>query len=160
MIDTHDLWIALTARVHGMNISRRITKLSAMIRLHHTHLMSSDIDYTIEFFSKWFGATLAGDITFAGARNVFLWVGDGRLHLYEQPPRSTERSSIHHLGMQIDDLDGLVERMKAGGVSFRKPITEDPLARYIMVEGPDRVLLELFEVDVDSIPADLQPFFA
>jgi catechol 2,3-dioxygenase-like lactoylglutathione lyase family enzyme len=132
-----------------------------MIRFHHAHLMASDLDATIAFFSRWFGATVAGDVTFAGARNVFLRFGDGRLHLYDQPPRATERNAIHHLGIQTDDLDGLVARMKAGGIEFRKPITEDPMGgRYMMVEAPDHILLELFEVDPDRVPEDLRSYFS
>jgi catechol 2,3-dioxygenase-like lactoylglutathione lyase family enzyme len=121
--------------------------------------MSSDIDSTIDFFRRWFGSEVAGDVTVGGARNVFLRVGDGRLHLYDQPPRNTARSAIHHLGIQVDDLDSLVSRMTAGGVDFRKPITDDPFGRWIMVEAPDEVLLELFEVNLDAISADLRPFF-
>ena len=89
-----------------------------MIRLHHAHLMCSDIDATIAFYSRWFDAEVVNDVVFAGARNVFVRIGDGRIHLYDQPPRSKERSAIHHLGIQTDDLDALVAKMRAG---FRLP---------------------------------------
>lgn len=115
------------------------------VDFHHAHLMCSDIAATIAFFTRWFGAEVADDVVFAGARNVFLRIGAGRIHLYDQPPRAQGRSAIHHLGLHTDDLRGLVARMQAGGFVFRKPITEDPLGRYVMVEAPDGVLLELFE---------------
>lgn len=121
--------------------------------------MCSDIDETIDFYTRWFAAEVVNDVAFAGARNVFLRIGDGRIHLYDQPPRSKERSAVHHLGIQTDDFEGLVARMKAGGFEFRKPITDDPLGRYVMVEAPDRVLLELFEPNRERTPARIRPFF-
>ena len=57
-----------------------------MLSLHHTHLFASDIDASIAFWRDHFGATMVLDVGFAGARNVFLRVGEGRLHLYAQPP--------------------------------------------------------------------------
>lgn len=120
------------------------------VRLHHTHLFASDLAASLEFYQRWFGAEVLADETFAGARNVLVAVGEGRLNFYDQPPRDRGRNAIHHLGVQTDDLAGLVERMAAGGVAFRKPITATDTLSYVMVEGPDGVLIELFEAD----PAD------
>lgn len=56
------------------------------IRLHHAHLFAADLDTTL----SWWKTNLAGqvrhDVVFAGARNVFMNVGDGRLHFYDQAP--------------------------------------------------------------------------
>lgn len=116
-------------------------------RLHHTHLFASDLDASLEFYRRWFGAEVLGDEVFAGSRNVLVAVGDGRLNFYDQPPPNRGRNAVHHLGIQTDDLAALVERMRAGGVAFRKPITEVDQLSYVMVEGPDDVLIELFEAD-------------
>ena len=130
-----------------------------MIRFHHAHLMCSNIETTMDFFRRFFDATVAGDVVFAGTRNVLMRVGDGRIHLYEQPPRSAERNAVHHLGIQTDDLDALVTKMKAAGVKFRKDIAEDPTGRYIMVEAPDHVLLELFQIRPEVLSDELKDFF-
>ncbi|MGB5759509.1 MAG: VOC family protein, partial [Acidimicrobiales bacterium] len=114
-------------------------------RLHHTHLFASDLEASLDFYRRWFGAEVLGDEVLAGARNVLVSIGDGRLNFYDQPPRDRGRNAVHHLGIQTDDLEGLVERMRAGGVAFRKPITRDGDLGYVMVEGPDGVLIELFE---------------
>lgn len=120
------------------------------VRLHHAHLFATDLAASLDFYRRWFDAEVLSDETFAGARNVLVAIGDGRLNFYDQPPRDRGRNAIHHLGIQTDDLAGLVERMTAGGVAFRKPITTTDSLSYVMVEGPDGVLLELFEAD----PAD------
>ena len=77
-----------------------------MFSLHHVHLMASDIEATIAFWREHFGAVILLDAEFAGARNVFLRIGEGRLHLYAQPQ-----------------------------------------ACYAMAQGPDGLLLELFQPD-------------
>lgn len=129
-----------------------------MINLHHAHLMASDIDATIAFWCDGFGAQIVADVEFAGARNVFLTVGTGRIHLYDQPPRSTERSTVHHLGIQTDELETVVERLRAMGVSVTD-IRSEPTARYAMAEGPDRLLLEIFQPDPTDLPPELARYF-
>lgn len=129
-------------------------------RLHHTHLFASDLDASLDFYRRWFGAEVLADETFAGSRNVLVRIGDGRLNFYDQPPRDRGRNAIHHLGIQTDDLPGLVARMEAGGVAFRKPITETGDLRYVMVEAPDGVLLELFEADPDRFDGGTRRWFA
>jgi catechol 2,3-dioxygenase-like lactoylglutathione lyase family enzyme len=74
-----------------------------MISLHHTHLMSTDVDATIAFWCNGFNAEVVHDVVFAGARNVFLRIGTGRIHLYDQPPIG--QATVHHLGVQTDELD-------------------------------------------------------
>jgi catechol 2,3-dioxygenase-like lactoylglutathione lyase family enzyme len=120
-----------------------------MISLHHVHLMASDIDATIRFWRDFFGAEVVFDGDFAGARNVFLKVGEGRLHLYEQPPRHEGAATVHHLGMETDELESLVSRLKAAGVSVTE-VRRLPEACYAMAKGPDGLLLELFQPSAEN----------
>ena len=126
--------------------------------LHHTHIFASDLDETVEFFRRWFDAEVVWDTQFAGARNVFVAVGSGRLHLYDQPPRHVGSGTVHHLGIHVENLPELVERMSAAGVEFRKPITTGRGARYVMCAAPDELLLELFEA-VGPQPPELAGWF-
>jgi hypothetical protein len=52
---------------------------------------------------------------------------------------------VHHVGIETDDLDGLVEKMKARGFSFRNPIRDEAKFRYVMISAPDDLLIELFQ---------------
>jgi hypothetical protein len=52
---------------------------------------------------------------------------------------------MHHLGIETDDLEALVEYMKSKGFTFKKSIRDHGTWKYIMAEGPDKVLLELFQ---------------
>ena len=72
--------------------------------LHHTHIFASDIDWTIAWWKRHFEARVLFDGENAGARNVMMGVGRGRLNLYDQPPRDSGRGVVHHLGIRVNDL--------------------------------------------------------
>lgn len=127
-----------------------------MISLHHTHLMATDIDAMIAFWREGFDAEVVFDDDFAGARNVFLRVGGGRLHLYDQPPKTAGQGTVHHLGIQTDDLERLVERLRALGTSVTD-IRRHATADYAMAQGPDRLLIELFRPH--AVPPELRDYF-
>ena len=114
-------------------------------RFHHAHLFASDLSETLGFYERWFDAEVVADHTFAGARNIMVRVGTGMLNFYDQAPRERGRNAVHHLGFQVDDLADLTNRMKLAGLELRSEIRELPELDYLMIEGPDGVLLELFE---------------
>ena len=95
----------------------------------------------------------------AGARNVFMRVGTGRIHFYDQAPSFSGRGSIHHFGIQTDDLEADVQKLKSMGVPFNKGITDVGAWKYIMVPAPDNVLIELFQVDKNALPKKQHDYF-
>jgi catechol 2,3-dioxygenase-like lactoylglutathione lyase family enzyme len=128
--------------------------------LHHVHLFCTDIDATVAWWRDRLGATVAFDGDFGGARNVFMRLGRGRLHLYEQAPRDDGRGAVHHIGIRTDNLAALEARLRTAGVSFRSGIRDFGAWKYIMCPAPDGVLLELFEADTAILPADAARYFA
>ena len=127
--------------------------------IHHVHVFASDINRSIQFYEDSFGGKVILDMELAGARNVFMKIGKGRIHFYDQPPRFSGRGSIHHFGIQTDDIEGVVKNLKSKGVVFNKDITEAGFWKYIMFPAPDDILIELFEVDKKQIPSDLHSYF-
>ena len=125
-----------------------------MLSLHHTHLFASDVDRSIAFWRDHFGAVVLVDTVFAGARNVFMRIGEGRLHLYDQAPKHAGAGTVHHLGIETDELDALVARLKVAGVSVTD-VRRHAEGDYAMAEGPDGLLLELFRPHVERLPAAL-----
>ncbi|MGR8921013.1 MAG: VOC family protein [Gammaproteobacteria bacterium] len=115
------------------------------ISLDHAHIFASNCQETVEFFQAMFGATLIWDETVAGARVVRLKLGRAFVNVYGQPPKAPRGGAIHHLGLETDDLEALVRAMTARGYEFRNEIREEPTFRYVMVAGPDGLLIELFE---------------
>jgi len=130
-----------------------------MIHLHHVHLFSRDLNAAIDWYVRALGAEVYFDGDFGGARNVFMKIGTGHLHLYSQPPRDDGRGAIHHVGIRTTDLQGLCHRLLEMGTTFRSGVREFGTWRYIMCPAPDDVLLELFEIDVDSMSPELARYF-
>ncbi|MBI5582498.1 MAG: VOC family protein [Deltaproteobacteria bacterium] len=128
--------------------------------LHHAHLFASDLDRSIRFYTEFFNGRVVLDLEMAGARNVFLRLGQGRLHFYDQPPRHPVRGNIHHIGIQTDDLEGMVAKLRAGGVPLKKEIKDYGFWKYVMVPAPDEVLIELFQVDRSRMTPDLTDYFS
>jgi catechol 2,3-dioxygenase-like lactoylglutathione lyase family enzyme len=125
---------------------------AVQVDLDHAHLFASDIDETVRWWSEMLGARVVFDLEIAGARNVRLAVGRGFIHLYDQPPRVAGSGSIHHLGIQTDDLETLVALMEAKGFRFRQRMKDFGVMKYVMAAAPDNVLLELFQA-ADAAPA-------
>ncbi|MGD0211354.1 MAG: VOC family protein [Desulfomonilia bacterium] len=127
--------------------------------IHHVHVFASDMKKSLAFYKTFFGGVIVLDMEVAGARNVFMKVGTGRIHFYDQPPKMPGRGSIHHFGIQTDDVERDYQRMKSEGVEFNKPVVDLAFMKYIMVPAPDHVLIELFEVNKALIPADYHDYF-
>lgn len=127
--------------------------------VHHVHLMATDLDASLDFYRKWFDAVVVADFSYAGARNVFVAVGSGRLHFYDQAPRSTQRNAVNHIGLVVRGLDALAEAMAADGIDLPKDVQRFPDGNYLMVEAPDRVLLELFEPNWETSSPKLAAWF-
>ncbi len=127
--------------------------------LHHVHIFASNINKSLQFYEDFFDGQVVLDMDLAGARNVFMRIGNGRIHFYDQPPRFSGRGSIHHFGIQTDDIQSVVDKMKSKGVVFTKDITDAGFWKYIMVPAPDDILIELFEVDKKQIPPELLDYF-
>ena len=127
--------------------------------LHHVHIFASDINASINFYEHYFGGKVILDMDLAGARNVFMKIGNGRLHFYDQAPKNTGPAGIHHFGIQTDDIQGVVSKMKSDGIVFKNDITDFGFWKYVMVPAPDDILIELFEVDKSGIPSELTDYF-
>lgn len=128
--------------------------------LHHVHLFASDLDRTVAWWRDKLGGEVAFDGAFGGARNVFMRVGSGRVHFYDQPARDEGRGAVHHIGIRTDDLGSLERRLRQVDVPFRSGIRDFGAWKYIMCPAPDNVLLELFEADPAKLEGDAAQYFA
>ena len=115
------------------------------VSLDHAHIFASDPALTVEFFKAMFGATVVRDGAVAGVRGIRLQIGRAFIHVYDQPPKAPRGGAVHHLGIETDDLAALVRKMAALGFRFRNPIREEGTFKYVMIAGPDDLLIELFE---------------
>jgi catechol 2,3-dioxygenase-like lactoylglutathione lyase family enzyme len=127
--------------------------------VHHVHIFASDIDKSIKFYEEFFGSRVILDSELTGARNVFMRIGNGRLHLYDQPPKNPGKGSIHHFGIQTDNIEEVVNKLRSGGIVLKKGISDLGFWKYIMVPAPDEILIELFQVDKTKLPPQYLDYF-
>jgi catechol 2,3-dioxygenase-like lactoylglutathione lyase family enzyme len=127
--------------------------------LHHVHIFASDIEKRVKFYEEFFGGKVILDAELAGARNVFIRIERGRLHLYDQTPKNPGKGSIHHFGIQTDRIEEMVEMFRSRGVALKKGITDLGFWKYVMVPAPDEILIELFQVDKTKLPPQYADYF-
>ena len=56
------------------------------VQLHHSHIFASNVEATVKWWQDMLDAQVLFDMEIAGARNVMLGIGSGRLNIYDQPP--------------------------------------------------------------------------
>jgi len=123
--------------------------------LHHVHIFASDIAATLAWWQTHIGARVLFDGTNAGARNVLIGVGRGRINIYDQASPGRVRNAVHHIGVRVPDLRTAWARLQAAGVTSPRGLREHDGLRYVMVEAPDGILVELFEFDDPASPYNL-----
>ena len=115
--------------------------------LHHVHIFASDIEHTLEWWQRCLGARILFDGQLAGSRNVLIGVGRGRINIYDQAPRDSGRGAVHHIGVRVRDLRSTWRQLQDDGATSPNGLREHAGWRYVMIEAPDGVLVELFEFD-------------
>ena len=103
--------------------------------LHHVHIFARDIEATIAWWRDMLGGAVVYDGVLAGARNVFMRIGSGGLHLYDQPPRDEGRGAVHHIGIRSDDLRALVARLTTACAAAKSPAPTS-CARRLLIFAP------------------------
>jgi catechol 2,3-dioxygenase-like lactoylglutathione lyase family enzyme len=123
------------------------------LALDHVHLIVRDVDAAVAWFREHIGATLDQKADVQGAPQAYMRVGGGRVLLRAR--RSTDgevrdkvgqQYGTDHFGIQVDDLDGMIARMKGRGVGVPvEPRMVDAKTKIAFVSGPDGVLIELLQ---------------
>ena len=112
-----------------------------------------DVDAAIEFYTRHLGFIL---VMHPAPPFAMLSRGDLRLVLSAPDPRggggrpmpdgtAQEPGGWNRFAVQADDLDSVVERLRAAGVRFRNEIVTGTGGRQIIVEDPSGNPVELFE---------------
>ena len=91
--------------------------------------MIDDVADAIAFYTTHLGFTLEQDATPAFAAVA----------------RDGVRLLLSRLQLQVDDLAGEVERLRAAGLEFRNDIITGPGGSQILLQDPDGNVVELFQ---------------
>jgi catechol 2,3-dioxygenase-like lactoylglutathione lyase family enzyme len=121
--------------------------------LDHVHLIVRNVDAAVAWFQEHFGATLDQQVEVQGAPQAYMRLGKDRMLLRARRPTDGEirdkaglEYGLDHFGIQVDDVEGTVARMKGRGVTVTvEPRQIDPKTKIAFVKGPDGVLIELMQ---------------
>jgi catechol 2,3-dioxygenase-like lactoylglutathione lyase family enzyme len=122
-----------------------------MANIDHVHIHASDPAKTIEFFVSFFGARVIQEFETLGRKLTIMSLGDkSKLSILHLPPAvekpKPEMASINHIGIEVENIEDLIHRLKEKGFSFPVDLTQSPSgAKIAFCLGPDNVYLELIE---------------
>jgi len=116
----------------------------------HTHLTSPEPDKVIQFYTQVMGATYIKEQEAWGSKLVDLDLGGVLIRISNVTGADNAwkgpRFGLHHLGLEVGNMDEAVAELKASGAEF---IVESFLTqtgiRAAFVTGPDNVLFEIVE---------------
>jgi catechol 2,3-dioxygenase-like lactoylglutathione lyase family enzyme len=110
-----------------------------------------DVDAAVDFYTQWFGFALAERwgpaLAIVTKEDLKLWLSGPQTSAAKPMPngRQPEPGGWNRLVLEVDDLAGLVERLKQAGIQFRNEIIEGPGGKQILAEDPSGNPRELYQ---------------
>jgi len=111
----------------------------------------ADVERSIAFYTKALGFKLDQSMAPAFARvsnnDLTLWLAGPQSSAARPMPdgRRPEPGGWNRFVVEIHDLESRVEEMKRAGLHFRNEVVTGPGGKQILLEDPDRNVVELFE---------------
>ena len=128
--------------------------------INHIAVLVEDIDISLGFWRDVLGITPSrvADIPKESSRVAFLPLGDSEIELVQPTTADSGLSrflekrgpGMHHLCLEVTDLPGLLNRLKAGGVQLindEPQVTQDGrMYAFIHPKSANGVLVELYQL--------------
>ena len=133
--------------------------MAHVIRIAHLAVVTDDLDQALAFWRDALGLTVGDihEVEQEGVRVAFLPVGDSSVEVVLPVREDTgvarylkkRGPGMHHICLEVDDLEGLLARLKAHGVQLihEEPQVSPAGRRYAFVhpKSAGGVLVELYE---------------
>ena len=134
--------------------------MSEIKGINHLALVVENLEASLAFWRDTVGLELekVEDVPGEGARVAFMPVGDSRLELVEPTDQDTGLArflekrgpGIHHLCLEVDDLEAMLRHLEAGGVELinQEPVegSDGRLYAFLHPKSANGVLLELYQL--------------
>jgi catechol 2,3-dioxygenase-like lactoylglutathione lyase family enzyme len=121
-------------------------------RYHHLHLICSDLEEMIQFFTETLGAHLIRRRKFGTADGAMLDLQGTPVNLRVarqdedvSGDSARERYGYDHLGLEVDDVDAAFRELKGKGFRFMIEPRDVEDVRVAFFKGPDNVTMELIQ---------------
>ena len=124
----------------------------------HIHLQSSDPAQTAAWYRDVLGAQINVLPGAAARKNLAprpelrvaeaaVWFGDFVMviHRTDEPLVSTRGQRVDHIAFCCEDLQPLLSQLLEKGVAVLDPISPFGNARHVVIDGPDRIVIELLD---------------
>lgn len=122
-------------------------------RFHHIHLLCSDLQNSIDFFTLTLGATLITLKKFGTADGAELSFDGTVINLRvarEDEPVNTDTSTptygYHHICVQVEDIDAAYNELTGKGFEFTATPVNAGGNRIAFFKGPDDIVIEVLQV--------------
>ena len=116
-----------------------------MLKMNHLHLKTRNPDETAQFYVDTLGAKIVSKNDRGGYRldlhGLMLNVSD-----FLQEQKRSQKYGMEHLAIDTDELDSVIEKLKARGIHILEQTTVSGGRRVCFFEGPDGVQLEFIEM--------------
>ncbi len=129
-------------------------------RIHHLAILVDDIEHALQFWQDVLGIVPShiANVPKEAARIAFLPLGGSEIELVQPTTQDSGLSrylekhgpGLHHVCLQVDDLTGLLGRLKANGIQL---INDQPqvgddgrLYAFIHPKSTQGVLVELYQL--------------
>ena len=115
------------------------------LKMNHVHLKTKNPEKTAKFYCDTLGAKIVGKAGDHGFRldlhGLQLNVTDFLGH-----QKREQKYGMEHIAIDTDELDNLVEKLKAQGIHILEQTVVSGGRRVCFFEGPDGVQLEFIEM--------------
>jgi lactoylglutathione lyase len=115
------------------------------LKLNHLHLKTKVPEQTAKFYVDTLGARIVGRAGDGGYRLDLHGLSLNVTKFVESQTRE-QKYGIEHIAIDTDELDALVENLKAQGINILEQTMVSGGRRVCFFEGPDGVQLEFIEM--------------
>jgi catechol 2,3-dioxygenase-like lactoylglutathione lyase family enzyme len=121
-----------------------LEEIPMTLKLNHLHLKTKDPEATAKFYVETLGAKIVSRNP-NGYRLDLHGLGLNVTDFLTEQKRE-QKYGMEHIAIDTDELDALVEKLKARGIPILEQTTVSGGRRVCFFEGPDGVQLEFIEM--------------
>ena len=116
-----------------------------MFKMNHVHIKTKDTEKTAKFYVETMGAKIVSQSPNGGYRVDLHGLSLNVTKFLDQQTRE-QKYGMEHIAIDTDELDTLVEKLKAQGIHILDETVVSGGRRVCLFEGPDGVQLESIEM--------------
>jgi catechol 2,3-dioxygenase-like lactoylglutathione lyase family enzyme len=122
-------------------------------RFHHIHLLCSNLEYAIDFFTEILGAKLVSRPKFGGADGASLDLNGTTINFRVAGDNETVNANAampvygyHHMCVEVDDVDAAYQELTDKNIEFLVlPRNTPDNLRVAFIKGPDGIVIEILQ---------------